>query len=216
MSEGHKFSNAGDALQFMQAGNATVTLRSVKTGTRFTYRVRESDDGKVFFVGLLTGSDNNASYSYMGILRDGEFRTTAKSKITADAPSAKAFRWAYAKLGAGMLPADLEVWHEGRCGKCGRRLTVPESIAAGIGPECAGRLGGGELSSPELRGMGTSAGRKRHKANVKAYNAAMQERPNGYEPIDTSKELPDDGVSDLFTKQSVFKMSRFVGKSGRK
>ena len=31
----------------------------------------------------------------------------------------------------------LEVWHEGRCGRCNRALTVPESIASGIGPECA-------------------------------------------------------------------------------
>ena len=27
-------------------------------------------------------------------------------------------------------------WHEGRCGRCGRKLTVPESIEAGYGPEC--------------------------------------------------------------------------------
>lgn len=34
------------------------------------------------------------------------------------------------------LPEQIEVWHEGRCGRCGRRLTVPESIANGLGPEC--------------------------------------------------------------------------------
>ena len=33
----------------------------------------------------------------------------------------------------------VQVWHEGRCGKCGRKLTVPESLTSGLGPECAGR-----------------------------------------------------------------------------
>jgi len=28
------------------------------------------------------------------------------------------------------------VFHEGACGRCGRTLTVPESIASGFGPEC--------------------------------------------------------------------------------
>ena len=30
-----------------------------------------------------------------------------------------------------------EMLHEGRCGRCARRLTVPASVASGIGPECA-------------------------------------------------------------------------------
>jgi hypothetical protein len=31
---------------------------------------------------------------------------------------------------------EFEVWHEGKCGKCGRALT-PSSILTGIGPECS-------------------------------------------------------------------------------
>jgi hypothetical protein len=27
--------------------------------------------------------------------------------------------------------------HEGKCGRCGRLLTVPSSIESGIGPECS-------------------------------------------------------------------------------
>lgn len=34
-------------------------------------------------------------------------------------------------------------YHEGRCGRCARRLTVPESIINGIGPDCAKKVGGG-------------------------------------------------------------------------
>lgn len=40
---------------------------------------------------------------------------------------------------AGQDLPECEVWHEGRCGRCGRKLTVPESIETGIGPDCAKR-----------------------------------------------------------------------------
>lgn len=39
------------------------------------------------------------------------------------------------------LPEGVQFWHEGRCGRCGRRLTVPGSIEIGFGPDCASELG---------------------------------------------------------------------------
>ena len=45
--------------------------------------------------------------------------------------------YAKARLAAGSMPANVEINHEGRCGRCGRALTVPESVASGIGPESA-------------------------------------------------------------------------------
>ena len=50
--------------------------------------------------------------------------------------SSKVFDFDLAKLVAGTLPEFVEVWHEGCCGKCGKRLTVPSSIENGLGPEC--------------------------------------------------------------------------------
>jgi hypothetical protein len=65
-----------------------------------------------------------------------------KSRIGPDAPSAKAFAWLFPKLAAGAKLDDLvELYHEGRCGRCGRTLTVPESVATGFGPNCAAELG---------------------------------------------------------------------------
>ena len=130
--------------KFTLAGNATVTLVSEKTGNRFTFKVRQSkpnaDGSQVHFVGVLTGSDNTSNYSYLGILSQNQFRRTAKSAIGADAPSAKAAEWAFNRILQGVLPQGLQVWHEGKCGRCGRKLTVPSSIESGIGPECAGKL----------------------------------------------------------------------------
>jgi uncharacterized protein DUF6011 len=141
MSEGKRLMNLDDALTFIKAGNARFTLRSAKTGERFTYRVRESQDGKVHFVSLLTGTDNESHYSYMGVLDTNKLRPTAKSKIAIDAPGFKAFDWTWYQMSQGRLPDALEIWHEGSCGRCGRALTVPESIDRGIGPECWKKAG---------------------------------------------------------------------------
>ena len=54
---------------------------------------------------------------------------------------ARGFAWFWRILNGGTFPATFEIWHEGRCAACARRLTVPQSIATGLGPDCADRLG---------------------------------------------------------------------------
>jgi len=119
---------------------------STATQTRFTYQVTRKESewhGKVnviYFVKVMTGTDNETSYTYLGFLREGQgYIHGVKSPISADAPSAKAFSW----FMRGLLSqkgeetfSKIELWHEGACGRCGRTLTVPTSIENGIGPEC--------------------------------------------------------------------------------
>ena len=160
MSAAHQLTNVERITRFMCAGNATITLRSMRSGMRFTYKFKrlegpESSEGTVYFVNLLRGPDNTTDFSYMGLLtartylaapyptRFG-FRTTAKSAVGKDAQSSIALRWFLAQLDGGhstRLLEQLEVWHEGVCGRCGRKLTVPESIELGIGPDCAEAMG---------------------------------------------------------------------------
>jgi hypothetical protein len=133
------------ALQFIKAGNAYFTVRSQKTGVRYTFRVakakpqpgREHWTGNSYFVSLLTGPENTSDYTYVGMIRDGSFRLTQASTMQADSGPVAAFRWVWGFLNLKQMPPQAEIWHEGRCGRCGRMLTVPESIEAGIGPECA-------------------------------------------------------------------------------
>ncbi len=129
-----------DARAFLLGGNAVATLESVRTGARYTYRVRAADDGGLHFVSVLTGADNEADYAYLGMIRDDRFTHGRRANIGADAPSVRAFEWAWPRIAAGRVPDGLTVWHEGRCGRCNRKLTVPESIASGLGPESSGRL----------------------------------------------------------------------------
>lgn len=144
------------ALAFITAGNAYFTIRSQKTGQRYTYRVSKAKPNAgycqwckaepcrcvpPYFVSLLSGPENTSDYTYLGMIRDRVFRLTRASKMNETSGPVRAFRWVYERLVRRELPPQTEIWHEGRCGRCGRMLTVPESVAAGIGPECAGKLG---------------------------------------------------------------------------
>ncbi|APU88963.1 hypothetical protein Rctr197k_166 [Virus Rctr197k] len=141
--------------QFFQpsVNSTTVTLVSKKTGIRFTYDIKRrkpNADGhadEVWYVDLLSGPDNRTDYSALAVLTKQDGRLTyhhaRASRISNEAPSARAFKWALERLVvAGDTQAQnlVEVWHEGRCGRCGRKLTVPASIELGLGPECAEKL----------------------------------------------------------------------------
>jgi hypothetical protein len=143
------FCNADDVKSYILAGHATVTLTSQRTQCRYTFKVsqakdRETGEPKDFwFVGLLAGPDNESDYQYMGLL-DAQrgFRLTAKSRMTTEAKPVKGFDYMWRHVAAGQMPPAMEIRHEGACGRCGRKLTVPSSIDSGIGPECAKKMGG--------------------------------------------------------------------------
>lgn len=134
-----------NAKEFVTAGNASFTIENTATGGRFTFKVTApgKDPGAgVRFVKVLTGTDNTADYTFLGtiFLQDLGFRWSPKSRLTVDAPSFRAFAWFWARVTRGADLATVRVLHEGKCGRCGRKLTVPESIETGLGPECAGRM----------------------------------------------------------------------------
>jgi hypothetical protein len=140
------------ALTFMLAGDATVTMRSQKTGAHFTYRLRRArekpNEGPVWFASVLGASDDESVYAYFGLIKSDAagdlFFVPArpeKARISADAPSSVAFAWAMNwMLNAGQLPPKTDVMHEGKCGRCGRKLTHPSSLTSGFGPECSSRV----------------------------------------------------------------------------
>lgn len=133
------------ALEFITAGKAIFTLRSIESGNRFTYKVMTPPDvskenAHVLWLMVLTGCNNESDYTYAGCLRKNndqwEYRA-GKTKIKPTAPSLVAFTFVFGRLLKGAVMNKLEIWHEGKCCRCGRKLTTPESVANGIGPECA-------------------------------------------------------------------------------
>lgn len=150
------FTSAADVATYALAGHAKLTLTSQRTGARYTFKINQAKNRETgepvrrWFVSLLSGPDNEADYQYLGIiderageaagLDDGprrEFRLTAKSRYKCDSTPARAFAYFWRRVDAEQMPPEVEVRHEGTCGRCGRALTVPESIDRGIGPECS-------------------------------------------------------------------------------
>lgn len=135
-------------LNYIYSGKAVFTLKSLKSNKHMTFQVAQKVDKKpgtrkiikrydLFFVSCMTRGDNH-TFTYMGTTtRDTKLvKLTRKSKFTIDDPAFRAINWA---LNNPTHP-DLRVFHDNSCGRCGLRLTVPESVKTGIGPICAGRI----------------------------------------------------------------------------
>jgi hypothetical protein len=103
---------------------------------RFTFKVKKHKVDDVYFVSVLTNPD---VYQFLGIIKNQKFTHSKSSKISKDAQSFRVFDYVFFNLCKGTLPEFIEIWHEGKCGKCGRTLTVPLSIETGFGPECQKR-----------------------------------------------------------------------------
>jgi hypothetical protein len=153
------------ALQYMLAGRCIVTLESIANGDRETYLIEQVVDevkGKdadgnektekvrrdKFFVSLLTGSDNTKNYRYLGFIDKKfgghAFRTTGgtKKNKAASAENINRFGDTLRDLVAGKNNGhQTRIWHHGICGRCTKTLTVPASIATGLGPVCAKAMG---------------------------------------------------------------------------
>lgn len=136
-----------DVLQFITAGNAIFTIVFTNENKRYTYKAVASSGNKYLLVNVLTGPDNTNNYTqvywfYLNEEKEPIFQYCRNNKLYETSPSVVAFKKVFKSL---LLRPDeewdgIEVWHTGRCCRCGRMLTVPESITLGIGPECATRI----------------------------------------------------------------------------
>jgi hypothetical protein len=127
-------------------GKTTFTAVFLKTDRRFTFQVRapmnQRDPNRpISFVSVLTGSSNEDDYSYLGFITGNKYYYGNKSRISREADSSRAWEciWSYISQGKEFPSDRVEIYHEGSCGRCGRKLTVPSSIKSGIGPVCAGK-----------------------------------------------------------------------------
>jgi hypothetical protein len=141
----------------MTAGRAIFTL-AVPEGfqrdhsevrSHYTFRIvfKEKNDRfpEAWFVNMLSGPDNLSDYTPLGMLNPetGAVRLTRNSRLTDESWPVRLVRRVFAALWAGeddkIEAAGFELMHSGRCGRCGRLLTTPESIEAGLGPVCVNK-----------------------------------------------------------------------------
>lgn len=157
-SHSHRMQSISDIWRFIHAGRAVFTLVSTETQKRYTFQVAQQrkvirdeatnvDKSQLipghFWVRTLGAGSR---WLPIGKLTDDEWHSRRESAL---AKPIAAFGWFWRGLRSAQeslvpisppqLPTSVEFWHEGQCGRCGRELTVPESIKSGIGPECAKR-----------------------------------------------------------------------------
>ena len=129
-------------LKFMLAGNSIFTLTNTQTNNRVTYKITEhyAEDKKgkpIYFVYFLYGHDNRTDYQYLGTIFGKRVFRFTKASPSKDSMVAKVFLWAFIRIvDKGFLPEPVKFYHAGRCGRCNRLLTVPESIKSGFGATC--------------------------------------------------------------------------------
>lgn len=128
-----------------RAKGTTMTVVNDATGKRVTLRFRRPKGfDKTVLVDVMTGSDNETSFKFVGSVPLVGDLTYTESKW-AKAPQEKAelartiLNWTFGAVKAGNLKT-VRVLHEAVCARCGRKLTVPESIDSFMGPECRGHL----------------------------------------------------------------------------
>jgi hypothetical protein len=135
---------------FIFAGTAIFTTVNEKTGNRFTFRVRKAGWGTsnvrsdIFYVSVLTGSDNQSCYTFLGTFFGGSnqlYRHSPKSRISSSAISNRVIEWFFQHyIKNPSIYTTVKNYHSGKCGKCGRKLTTPDSIKSGLGPQCGNRV----------------------------------------------------------------------------
>ena len=130
---------------FIFGGKAIFTVLNKETKNRVTYKVQlpefekeANNPNPIYFVKVLNGTNNDTNYMYIGkLLANGTFSLTKGSKAGKDAPSVKGMEFISNRYLRSNNPhSSFEFYHEGHCARCGRTLTVPESIESGFGPEC--------------------------------------------------------------------------------
>jgi len=128
--------------EFVMAGKAIFTVSNPE-GKRYTFKVEKPDRYRgEYFASVMTGSDNEASYSYVAMMSEaGNLRTTRGSKMPETDVRFKVLKWALdVVFGRRKAPDGYAIEGSGACWRCGRTLTVPESLHRGYGPECASRV----------------------------------------------------------------------------
>jgi hypothetical protein len=114
--------------------NGILTVVNKKTNGHRTFQIKTAKNGPLKgkrIVSMLIGPNNEQDYLGLGFVQDNGFvNVWNKHKGTVYEKTLEVLN----HLNDDKLP--LEVLFETTCRACNRKLTNPESIISGIGPEC--------------------------------------------------------------------------------
>jgi hypothetical protein len=122
--------------EFVTAGAAHFEIHNPETGRQFYYRVKQSTKRpQRLLVLALVERDGKRVYAQFGQIEDGVFDLASTLKIPASSLAIKAFEWFWRNVGE---PWPVEIYYDGRCGKCGGTGVRPLMRPFGFHYQCAG------------------------------------------------------------------------------
>ena len=126
----HFINNEGKKLN-----GAPFTIRSKKSGKDYTFKISQVPfkDNNYIHIKVETEYLN---FKYMGWYRDGKI---INKKLEVDTPASQAVSWFLRQMFSNNfdnLNQSVDIFHLGKCLKCGKTLTDANSIEVGFGPVC--------------------------------------------------------------------------------
>jgi len=125
---------------YVEGGHAVVTLKS-PTGKHYTYAFNKPTDGKYTPDKRFVKVHYNNEWVYLGMYYNSHYQSCFKKSDHCLFPDfdevIKGVKYIIKMCNTPNLVTPMELYHEGVCCRCGRRLTDPKFIERGIGPKCA-------------------------------------------------------------------------------
>lgn len=120
---------------------APFTVRSKKTGKDFTFKISQVPFKSSNYIHIKVETEY-LNFKYLGWLKDGN--VVKKNKDTnvnevVNTPAGQAVSWFLRQLFNNQydtLNSNVDIFHLGKCLKCGKTLTDANSIEVGFGPVC--------------------------------------------------------------------------------
>lgn len=133
------------ALKFILAGRCEFVAISGKTGVKIVYEMKRKQsnrgNGDEFIYYLKTKIDSQMVYAgvifYDKTTELFKFVQGVKGKVSAFHVNIKSILYILNNFNKGRTTLNLRIYHVGKCGRCGRKLTDEQSILTGLGPTCA-------------------------------------------------------------------------------
>ena len=126
----HFINNEGKKLN-----GAPFTIRSKKSGKDYTFKVSQIPFKNSNYIHIKVETEY-LNFKYMGWYRDGKI---INKKLEVDTPASQAVSWFLRQMFSNNfdnLNQSVDIFHLGKCLKCGKTLTDSNSIEVGFGPVC--------------------------------------------------------------------------------
>lgn len=124
-------------MAYLLGGKAEFTLFQEGTESsksmQVKYRITSNERSNCYFIYVGEGID----FTYQGYFSPKD-KVIHKGKKLSDEEvnytALKALAWVFSH--ADRLPNIVHIYHNGKCSRCGRKLTDAESLRTGLGPKC--------------------------------------------------------------------------------